>query len=232
MIKIRYADLPGGLHVRVVASGKDTIIYLLPGLTTLQRRAALSRAQSSARMGQGPRLSSAGVMCAVTADRIRTTVRNAATATRMHPVIFVPPLVIIVSAAIAYVLLVSVSIKIHSPQAGGPGLDNPIAAAIAPPPESTRRGPAQPTRQAVPGRSGQQAQSPPGSGHHTAAASPSPSPGPSQTAPGPGPSPVPTTEPPTPSTSPTPDPGGSDVGGSDFGGFNAGGADGGVDAPG
>ena len=61
MIKIRYADLPGGLHVRVEARGKDTIIYLLPGLTVAQRRAALRRARSSARMGHGPRLPAPGV---------------------------------------------------------------------------------------------------------------------------------------------------------------------------
>jgi hypothetical protein len=39
VIKIRYADLPGGLHIRAVARGKDTIIYLLPGLTAYQRQA-------------------------------------------------------------------------------------------------------------------------------------------------------------------------------------------------
>ena len=53
MIKIRYADLPAGLHIRAVARGKDTIIFLLPGLTPPQRQAALRRARSSARMGHG-----------------------------------------------------------------------------------------------------------------------------------------------------------------------------------
>jgi hypothetical protein len=32
LIKIRYADLPAGLHVRAECSGRSTIIYLLPGL--------------------------------------------------------------------------------------------------------------------------------------------------------------------------------------------------------
>jgi uncharacterized membrane protein YgcG len=134
VIKIRYADLPGGLHIRAVASGKDTIIYLLPGLTAEQRQAAMRRARSSGRMGQGPRLPAAGVAGAVMLDRFRTTVRNGAAAMRGHPAIFVPPILIIVTAAVAYLLLVSVSIRIGAPQSSEPGV--PIPAEIAPPPGS------------------------------------------------------------------------------------------------
>ena len=134
MIKIRYADLPAGLHIRAVARGKDTVIYLLPGLTAAQRQAALRRARSSARMGHGPRLPVPGVLGAVMVDRMRTTVRNGAAAMRGHPAILVPPLVIVMSAAVAYILLVSVDIRIHDPQANGPaGPGTPIAAAVAPP---------------------------------------------------------------------------------------------------
>lgn len=121
MIKIRYADLPGGLHVRAVARGRDTVIYLVPGLTVDQRRAALRRARSSARMGHGPPLSATGVTCAMVADRIRTTVGNAAAAMRVHPAMFVPITVVILSATVAYFLLMSVTIKVRPPQAGGPG---------------------------------------------------------------------------------------------------------------
>jgi hypothetical protein len=134
VIKIRYADLPAGLHIRAVARGKDTIIYVLPGLTAAQRQAALRRARSSARMGQGPRLPVAGVLGAVMVDRIRATVRNGAAAMRGHPAILVPPLVIIMSAAVAYVLLVSVNSRIHDPRPGGPaGPGTPVPAAVAPP---------------------------------------------------------------------------------------------------
>ena len=118
MIKIRYADLPGGLHVRAVARGRDTVIYLVPGLTVDQRRAALRRARSSARMGHGPPLSATGVTCAMVADRIRTTVGNAAAAMRVHPAMFVPITVVILSATVAYFLLMSVTIKVRPPQAG------------------------------------------------------------------------------------------------------------------
>jgi uncharacterized membrane protein YgcG len=209
VIKIRYADLPGGLHIRAVARGKDTIIYLLPGLTAEQRQAALRRARSSGRMGQGPRLSPAGVAGAVMVDRMRTTVRYGAAAMRGHPAIFVPPILIIVTAAVAYILLVSVSIRISEPQASEHG--DPIPAAAAPPPGSRAQDPApQPTRPPslrlfytpAPRRSG-------GGGHHPAGPSPSASPTPSPTGAQPAPS-----QTPSPSASPSPSPGGSGSAGS------------------
>jgi len=46
VIKIRYRDadeLSPGLHAAAVNHGRDTTVYLLPGLTTAERRAALRR---------------------------------------------------------------------------------------------------------------------------------------------------------------------------------------------
>jgi hypothetical protein len=200
VIKIRYADLPGGLHIQAVARGKDTIIFLLPGLTAEQRQAALRRARSSGLMGQSPRLPAAGVAGAVIVDRIRTTVRNGAAAMRGHPAIFVPPALIIVTAAIVYTLLVSVSIRIHEPQASQPG--NPIPAEVAPPPGSRAQRPdPQPTHRAIlrvsfvptPRRSGRSERRHP---------SPSASRTRSRTRARPSPSPTPSPSP-SPSASPT-----------------------------
>jgi hypothetical protein len=205
VIKIRYSDLPGGLHVRVAASGNDTIIYLLPGLTTVQRRAALRRARSSARMGHGPDLPGAGVAGAVMADGVRTTLRNVAGAMRIHPGLFFPPIVIISFAAVAYILLVSVTAGVHSPQAGGAGggPGDPMPQGVAPPPGSQPQAPAP-----LPAKSGRPRSSPAGA-HHTTAPSPSASPRPSATAPGttsqPSPSPTPTQPAPSASPSPRPD---------------------------
>jgi hypothetical protein len=216
VIKIRYADLPGGLHVRVAASGKDTIIYLLPGLTAVQRRAALRRARSSARMGHGPDLPGAAVAGAVMADGVRTTLRNVAGAMRIHPGLFFPPIVIISFAAVAYILLVSVTAGAHSPQVGGPGggPGEPMPQGVAPPPGSQAQAPAPRPAASSPGRSGKPGPSPAGA-HHTTAPSPSASPRPSATAPGttpePSPSATPTQPAPSPSSSPrpdSPDPGG------------------------
>jgi hypothetical protein len=203
VIKIRYADLPAGLHIRAVARGNDTIIYLLPGLTTAQRQAALRRARSSARMGHGPGLPVAGVLSAVMVDRVRTTVRNGAAAMRGHPAILVPPLVIVMSAAVAYVLLVSVSIRIHDPQASGPaGPGTPIPAAIAPPgskagdpggrPGSTSRNTSGQSQRPTHKKSGG------GKGAKGGSPSPSPTPSPAKSTSAPSPSPSPSAADPTP----------------------------------
>jgi hypothetical protein len=209
VIKIRYADLPGGLHVRTEARGKDTMIYLLPGLTVEQRRAALRRVRSSARVGQGPPLSTAGLARAVAADRIMTTVRNMAGALRVHPAMFVPLIVILLSAAVAYFVLSSVSIKIHSPQAGAPAtlLGPPIAAAAAPSHSGGSRDPDPPgglmPGRPSPGQSGTPTPTQPGGGHPSP--SPFPSPDPVPTGPGQQPGPLPSPDPsPVPSPAPSP----------------------------
>ena len=214
MIKIRYSDLPGGLHVRVAASGNDTIIYLLPGLTTVQRRAALRRARSSARMGHGPDLPGAGVAGAVMADGVRTTLRNVAGAMRIHPGLLFPPIVIISFAAVAYILLVSVTAGVHSPQAGGAGggSGDPMPQGVAPPPGSQPQAPAPRPTAPSPAKSGRPGSSPAGA-HHTTAPSPSASPRPSATAPGTTSQPSPSPTQPAPSASPSPRPDSPNPGG-------------------
>jgi hypothetical protein len=212
VIKIRYADLPGGLHIRAVARGKDTVVYLVPGLTAMQRQAALRRIRSSARMGHGPRLPAAGLAGAVMLDRVRTTVRNAAAAMWAHPTILVPPIVIIVSAAIAYMLLVSVSIRVREPQAGGSGAaGDPVPAAVAPPALGRPQDPAgRPPGSGRTGRSRAPAPRPSGGKHPAPGTSPSPSPTPAPTGthPAPSPSTTPPLRPGSPSAS-APSPGGT-----------------------
>jgi hypothetical protein len=213
VIKIRYADLPSGLHIQAVVRGKDTIIYLLPGLTVEQRRAALRRVRSSARLGQGPPLSTSGLARALVADRIMTTVRNVASALRVHPAMSVPLIVILLSAAVAYFLLSSVSIKIHSPQAGAPAtlLGPPIAAAATPSDGGRQRDPDGPgglvPGRPPPGQPGPPAPKQPGGGHPSP--SPLPSPGPLPTGPVPPGQGLPPGPPPSPDPSPAPWPSGS-----------------------
>ena len=219
MIKIRYADLPAGLHIRAVPRGKDTVIYLLPGLTAEQRQAALRRARSSARMGQGPPLPAASVLGAVMVDRMRTTLRNGAAAMRGHPAILVPPLVIVMTVAVAYVLLVSVHIRIHDPQAGGPQ-GSAVPAAVAPP-GSGVDDPGKRPGSTVPGTSGPSQPRKGSGGSHGATGSspsPSPTPSPSTAAPSPSPSPSPS------AASPTPTAGGVNSTGSGSGSPGAGGS--------
>ena len=126
MIKIRYTDLPAGVHVRTTTRGRHTVVFLLHGLTPAQRKAAIRRAQGASRVGQGPPLPRAALARALAADRLRTTIRNGFGAMRMHPAIFFPPLVIVMSAAVAYLLLVSVTIHfMPGPHAHGPGTAPP-----------------------------------------------------------------------------------------------------------
>jgi hypothetical protein len=233
VIKIRYSDLPGGLHVRVGVHGRNTILYLLPGLTAAQRKAAIRRARSAARVGHGPGLPAPGVARALAADRIRTTVRNGLAAMRMHPAIFLPPLIIIVAVAAAYLLLVSVSVRFnpgHASERNVPvDINRSSRAARAgrssspgdPPPGGMSPGRQRsPSPTAHPGPGPGRAASPHPASSLSAAPSPSPSrsstrapsPGPSGSAPaapGPGPSSVMS---PSPSGSPGP---GSGSGGGD-----------------
>jgi hypothetical protein len=94
VIKIRYAELPAGLHVAIGIKGSSTIIYLQPGLTPEQRQQALALARRSARLGHAPRLPAFGLAAAVSIDRARMTVRAAAGAVRKHPLAALPLLVL------------------------------------------------------------------------------------------------------------------------------------------
>ena len=131
MIKIRYADLRG-LHIRTVAGeGHDHLSAARSDRA--QRQAALRRARSSARMGQGPRFrsraSGRGHGGPDTDDRPERRRGHA-----RAPGLLVPPVVIIMTAAVAYILLVSVTIRMHEPQASGAsGQGTPVPAAVAPP---------------------------------------------------------------------------------------------------
>lgn len=207
MIKIRYSDLPPGLHARVDIEGRHTVVYLLPGLTTPQRSAALHRVRSSGRMGHGPRLPARGMARAIAADQLRTTLRNGASAMRAHPALLIPPLMILVSGTLAFLLLTTVSI-VYQPDPAGPGV-----------------APAAPgTGQQLPGRAGlagkhlvitpvDEAPPPPARhhgrrpGHHPSTPSPAPSPSasptPSPEPTGPVPDPTPSSHPPDPAPAPS-----------------------------
>lgn len=112
MVKIRYSELPAGLHVVAEACRRGTIVYLLPGLTPAQRRAALVRVRSSARMGHGPLVPTLSMALAVAADRARTTTRNGLAALRRHPMVFLPPLIAVLASAIVFTLMSFVTLSI------------------------------------------------------------------------------------------------------------------------
>lgn len=56
---------------------------------------------------------------AVSADKLRTTLRNGAAATRGHPLLLLPPLILLISGAIIFVLMSFVTMTV--PQHGSAG---------------------------------------------------------------------------------------------------------------
>jgi hypothetical protein len=220
MVKIRYSELPAGLHVTAETQGRNTVVYLLPGLTTEQRRSALARVRSSGRMGQGPVLPLLAMITAVIFDRIRTTASNGAAAMRGHPVLLLPPLILLVSGVIVFMLMSFVTITVQSPGgAAGPDRPVPLTGAFArghaprPRPSLIKQG-ILPVAVGQPGSSASAA-APPASPRATPTLStpsspswspwPSPTPAPSSSpsaSPSPSPSPSPSSSP-TPSSSPS-----------------------------
>jgi hypothetical protein len=112
VIKIRYADLPGGLHARVAAEDRGAVIYLLRGLSPAQRRVALRGVRRAARLGNGPPLSASGVALAVAMDTAKSTTRNGIAAVRCHPAGSLFLTALLASTVVCYVLFVSVSIRL------------------------------------------------------------------------------------------------------------------------
>jgi hypothetical protein len=105
MVKIRYSDLPVGLHVTAVAVGRQTIVYLLPGLTATERKSALLRVRSSARVGHGPSLSPFALAKALAADRLRAVTHTVGAAMRRHPVLLVPFTALVLSVTVLVVVV-------------------------------------------------------------------------------------------------------------------------------
>jgi hypothetical protein len=215
VIKIRYSDLSAGLHASAKSEGKHTVIYLVPGLSSADRRSAIDRLRASARFGHGPQLPAIPLALALIADRITVTVRNATAAARLHPAGLAIPVIALVVGSVAYALLVTVSLRI-----GPPSASNSVQ---LPGPAVTASGQAGTSRPGSPGDHGTgPGRSPqltgtggPGSGGHQAgivphqSSSPAPSAGstptPSQS-PGSGSTPSATPGPTTTSRAPTPSP--------------------------
>ncbi len=128
MIRIRYRaanELAPGLHAAAERHGRNTTVYLLSGLTTAERRAALRRLRISARVGRNPRLPAAQLRLALLADRIRSSLGWAGAVFRSHPAGSTVPVMVISAGAVAFLALSAVSIQvIHTPRTSG----QPLAA--------------------------------------------------------------------------------------------------------
>jgi len=141
MIKIRYRDpneLSPGLHAAAERHGRSTTVYLLPGLSSAQRHAALRRLKISARRGYDPRLPAPQLAVALVADRIRTTVGRAGNVFRSHPAGSTVPVMVVSAGAIAFLALSAVSIRVtHT----APRVPGPVFSGAAGPAASVGPGP-------------------------------------------------------------------------------------------
>jgi hypothetical protein len=109
VVKIRYADLPEGLHVDVRSQRGTTIIYLAHALSRVQRRAAITKARQAARVGRSAPLPVGALRLALGADRVRGTLRAVTSVARVHPIGFAIPSVIVLVAVGCYTLVASVT---------------------------------------------------------------------------------------------------------------------------
>jgi hypothetical protein len=119
VIRVRYKDqLTPGLHGQAERSAHGTTVYLVPGLTGGQRRAALRRLRQEASRGCGPALPGADLTAALAADRCRAGVRRTAAVIRLHPVGSLLPTAL---AVLLMVLFMLASVSARLPQAPVPG---------------------------------------------------------------------------------------------------------------
>lgn len=86
MISIRYKNLTPGMHAEAVSEAGHIIVYLVPGLTPAQRKAALRRLRQEGNRGCGPYLPPGQLAVALAVDQLRTGVWSTASAVRHHPV--------------------------------------------------------------------------------------------------------------------------------------------------
>jgi hypothetical protein len=122
MIRVRYQgsnELSPGLHATAEREGRRTTVYLLDGMTVVQRRSALRRLRLTARMGHCPRLPAAQLAFALFIDRIRTGIGRAGAVLRLHPAGSTVPIMVLSGGAIAFLLFSTVSIHVLRPRPAG-----------------------------------------------------------------------------------------------------------------
>ncbi|MGH3191068.1 MAG: hypothetical protein ACRDOL_28255 [Streptosporangiaceae bacterium] len=226
MISVHYChrrELSPGLNATAQCNGRGTVVYLVPGLSRDERRAALRRLRMASRVGAGPELPAAQLALALLADRIRTVARRSCAIFRLHPAGSALPLMLVSVGVVVFLSLSAVSIQVLPQQASaGPSpllAPGPAATAGAGHAHRTRRatqvnlirsdppgGPAGHTRHGSGGSGSGQGGKGSGNGNQptlTGSANPASTPGAAGGQSSPAPVATPT---PSPSPSPSPSP--------------------------
>jgi hypothetical protein len=132
VIHIRYKSLSPGMHAEAEGGLRGIVVYLLPGLTSTQRKAALRRLRQEGSRGCGPRLPSAQLAAALVVDRMRSAVGNTVAVVRQHPIGTLLPAVL-AGALLAAFVVASVSVRMtHAQVSGSPGAASWSVAAGSP----------------------------------------------------------------------------------------------------
>ena len=127
VIRIRYRDFSAGTHNITGLHGvarrgaRGVTVYLVPGLTVRERRAVLRRLRQEASRGFGPPLPLLAFVCALGADRVRTTAGTGAALVRLHPAVTLLPGVF-VAAVMTLFVFASASRSVDFTPATGPVL--------------------------------------------------------------------------------------------------------------
>jgi hypothetical protein len=110
MIRICYKDFSAGthhmagLHGRVERCARGVTIYLLPGLTSGQRKAVIRRLRQEASRGLGPPLPRPRLAIALGWDRLRSAAGLVWAIVRLHPAVTLVPSAIVVAMATLFIL--------------------------------------------------------------------------------------------------------------------------------
>jgi hypothetical protein len=134
MIRIQYKDFSAGTHDvtwqhgRAERCARGVTVFLVPGLTTRQRRVVLRRLQQEASRGFGPPLPRPQLSVALGLDRVRTATRIGAAIVRLHPAVTLLPGVL---AASLMALFVLTSAGRDALGPGGETLEQSAAVAVA-----------------------------------------------------------------------------------------------------
>jgi hypothetical protein len=112
MIRIRYRDLEPGTYGAATygtaeCRGDRTVVYLLPGLTRMQRHAVFRRLRHEARRGCGPPLPAGPLAVGRAVDWVRWGYWRVISVVRLHPVASLVPALLVVGGLVALLLLAS-----------------------------------------------------------------------------------------------------------------------------
>lgn len=112
VIRIRYQDFSAGTHDvtvtglygRAECRASGVTLYLLPGLSTAQRRVVIRRLRQEASRGLCPPLPQPQLAVALGLDRLRTAARIIGAVLRLHPALTLVPGAFVAAAVALFIM--------------------------------------------------------------------------------------------------------------------------------